>query len=135
MRRALFSYNHANWYVEKVLSLAAMYRGEACAEGSAPAGAAGSPPGSRLERLLRAAEEIDRRRIPYYHGGGHGVTPAHPTRGRYCWHPGEHKVFGSPDSGLDCSSSLSLLLQSVGSFRRDAGPVHDLWASPAAAAG
>jgi hypothetical protein len=117
MRAALFAYNHADWYVRKVLALAAQYRREECSGGSGDGGGSGGlepPPGSRLDRLVWAAEEIDRRRIPYCYGGGHGVTPARPTRGQYCWHPGERKVFGSPDSGLDCSSSLSLLLQSVG---------------------
>jgi hypothetical protein len=67
MRAALFSYNHANWYVEQVLALAVEYRGEECTTGSGKADGSGSvepPPGSRLERLVWAAEAIDSRRIP-----------------------------------------------------------------------
>lgn len=53
--------------------------------------------------------------MPYCYGGGHGVTPARPTRGQYCWHAApERKIFDSPDQGLDCSSSVSLVLQRAG---------------------
>jgi Transglycosylase SLT domain len=114
MRAGLFSYNHAQWYVDDVLALAAEYRGEECADGAAGSGGLEPPPGSRLEQLVAVAEQIDSRAIPYCYGGGHGVTPARPTPGEYCWQAGGRKVHGSPDQGLDCSSSTSLLLQSVG---------------------
>jgi hypothetical protein len=109
-RRALFAYNHATWYVTKVLDQAARYRGQATTISDLPA-VGGDP----LATLIATADALDRAHIPYCYGGGHGVTPARPTRAQYCWHDApERKVYDSPDQGLDCSSSVSLVLQRAG---------------------
>lgn len=111
-RRAIFAYNHATWYVEKVLAQATRYRGTSETLTTIPTiDTAGS---DRLDALVAVADAIDKARIPYCYGGGH-TTPAAPGRGQYCWHTGpDHKVYGSPDQGLDCSSAVSMLLQHAG---------------------
>lgn len=108
-RRAIFAYNHATWYVDKVLAQAANYRGTPDALTLPTLG------NDRLQTIVAAADAIDKAKIPYCYGGGHGITPARPSRGQYCWHQSpERKVFGSPDQGLDCSSAVSLVLQTAG---------------------
>ncbi len=110
-RRALFAYNHATWYVNQILDRAEQYRSTntAITDQLPPAG------GDRLATIIQTAEALDRARIPYCYGGGHGITPARPSRGQYCWHAApERKVYGSSDQGLDCSSSVSLVLQRAG---------------------
>jgi hypothetical protein len=112
-RRALFAYNRASWYVNQVLDQAAQYRGPTTALTELPD--LGSAGGDQLARVIATAEQLDRARIPYCYGGGHGTTPARPTRAQYCWHDNpERKVYSSPDQGLDCSSSVSLVLQRAG---------------------
>lgn len=110
-RRALFAYNHATWYVTQVLDQAAKYRGSnQTLTTSLPAAG-----GDRLKTIVATADAIGRAHVPYCYGGGHGVTPARPTRGQYCWHDNpERKVYDSADQGLDCSSSVSLVLQRAG---------------------
>lgn len=109
-RRALFAYNHATWYVTQVLDQAARYRGTAGALADFPAVG-----GDQLATILATADAIDRAAVPYCYGGGHGITPARPTRGQYCWHAApERKIYDSPNQGLDCSSSVSLVLQRAG---------------------
>lgn len=110
-RRAIFAYNHATWYVDRVLALADRYRGAI----TTPSLDIVPADGSRLARLIAIADQVDRAHIPYCYGGGHGTTPARPGRGQYCWYTNpERQVPGSPDAGLDCSSSVSLLLQTIG---------------------
>lgn len=71
--------------------------------------------GDRLERLVGLANALEAARIPYCYGGGHGVTPAAPTAGQYCWGGSPlRKQTGTGAVGLDCSSSVSWLLQSDG---------------------
>ena len=59
VRRALFAYNRATWYVNDVLAYAAHYADEACAAAAGPVsdGPAGAcpPSGSSAERGLRPA--------------------------------------------------------------------------------
>jgi len=108
-RRAIFAYNHATWYVDQVLAQATRYRGTSDALQLPELG------GDRLQTIVAAADAIDQARIPYCYGGGHGTTPARPTRGQYCWHANpERKIYDSPDQGLDCSSAVSLVLQTAG---------------------
>lgn len=108
-RPAIFAYNHATWYVDKVLAQAARYRGTTSSLELPTLG------GDRLQTIIGAADAIDQARIPYCYGGGHSTTPAKPTRGQYCWHNNpERKIYDSPDQGLDCSSAVSLLLQTAG---------------------
>jgi cell wall-associated NlpC family hydrolase len=95
LRRALFAYNPADWYVDKVLALSTTYAaGASCADtatGDASPGA-----------VLDAADALHAMRVPYNYGGGH-MTPARPT-------PGSQ----GPYDGLDCSSSVSWVLQHAG---------------------
>ena len=92
-QQALFAYNHAGWYVDEVEAMAARYRGApiAAPRGDGSAAAIGT-----------AADELDAMHVPYNYGGGH-VTPARPTAGQDGTFP-----------GLDCSSSVSWVLQHAG---------------------
>lgn len=92
-QQALFAYNHAAWYVDEVEAMAARYRG---APISGPTGD-GTP-----AAVGAAADELDAMHVPYNYGGGH-VTPARPTAGQDGTFP-----------GLDCSSSVSWVLQHAG---------------------
>ncbi len=71
------------------------------------------PTGALLTRLVTVADEIAAAHIPYCYGGGH-VTPAHPTHGTYCHNAANQFISGSAYDGLDCSSSVSMLLQASG---------------------
>ncbi len=72
-----------------------------------------APSGPLLARLVTVADEIAAARIPYCYGGGH-VTPARPTHGTYCHNAANEFISGSAYDGLDCSSSVSMLLQLSG---------------------
>jgi hypothetical protein len=92
-QQALFAYNHAAWYVDEVEAMAARYRGAPVA---APTG------NGSTTAIAAAADELDAMHVPYNYGGGH-VTPAQPTAGQDGTFP-----------GLDCSSSVSWVLQHAG---------------------
>ena len=62
---------------------------------------------------MTVADEIAAARIPYCYGGGH-VSPARPTHGTYCHNAANEFISGSAYDGLDCSSSVSMLLQVAG---------------------
>jgi hypothetical protein len=101
LQRAVFAYNHAGWYVDKVLALARTFTGDggllvasACADVGIGDGSA--------QAVFAAASALQALRVPYNYGGGH-VTPARPGPG----------ADGSFD-GLDCSSSVSWVLQDAG---------------------
>jgi cell wall-associated NlpC family hydrolase len=95
LRRAVFAYNHADWYVDKVLALAATYdTGATCAD---TATGDASP-----QAVHDAANALRAMHVPYNYAGGH-VTPARPTPGTQ-----------GPYDGLDCSSSISWVLQHAG---------------------
>jgi len=92
-QQALFAYNHAAWYVDEVEAMAARYRG---------APVAGPTGNGSTTAIAAAADELDAMQVPYNYGGGH-VTPARPTAGQDGTFP-----------GLDCSSSVSWVLQHSG---------------------
>jgi len=71
------------------------------------------PSGPLLARLVTVANEIGAAHIPYCYGGGH-VTPARPGHGTYCHNEANEHISGSAYDGLDCSSSVSMLLQLSG---------------------
>jgi hypothetical protein len=71
------------------------------------------PSGPLLTRLVTVANEIAAARIPYCFGGGH-ITPARPSHGAYCHNAANVHISGSAYHGLDCSSSVSMLLQLSG---------------------
>jgi hypothetical protein len=101
VQRAVFAYNHASWYVDKVLALASTFAaggnllvGAACTDVAAGDGSA--------QAVLDAANALHAMRVPYNYGAGH-VTPAQPSPGS-----------DGPYDGLDCSSSVSWVLQHAG---------------------
>ena len=87
-KTAIFAYNRAGWYVADVLAKAEQYRG-AMQQATRVRGGAGA------QAILAAANKLDAMDIGYIYGGGH-VTPA------------------VPNPGLDCSSSVSWVLQHAG---------------------
>lgn len=125
-QKAIFAYNRAQWYVDAVLERAERYRGSlTTVVTSAPAGvlpdglgAAAPVPadaGGRLGALVTAMNQLEAAKVPYCYGGGHGLTPARPTAGQYCWGGSPlTKQTGTGAVGLDCSSSTSWLLQRIG---------------------
>ena len=72
-----------------------------------------APSGSLADRIVTVADEITAAHIPYCYGGGH-VTPATPTHGIYCHNAANEFISGAAYDGLDCSSSVSMLLQQAG---------------------
>ena len=101
MHGAVFAYNHAEWYVDKVLALARTFAaggellvGAACANASTGDASA--------QAVFDAANALHAMRVPYNYGGGH-VTPARPGPGA-----------DGPFDGLDCSSAVSWVLQHAG---------------------
>lgn len=95
LRHAVFAYNHAGWYVDKVLALSTTY----AAGASCPDAATGD---ASAQAVLDAANALHAMRVPYNYAGGH-VTPTRPTPGS-----------DGPYDGLDCSSSVSWVLQHAG---------------------
>jgi Transglycosylase SLT domain len=94
-RGAIFTYNHAGWYVAEVLADARRFAG-ASASGAVEACVAVAPSGA-LGRMLGEAERLDRLHLVYVWGGSHGQSPT------------------PPNGPFDCSSAVSHLLQ-VGGF-------------------
>jgi hypothetical protein len=108
---ALFAYNHADWYVEKVLATAADFSaGLVCHTVSAQLG---DLPSGAVQRVEYVARWIEARRIHYCWGGGHGPKPG-PSAGTYCWSADERRVFGARERGLDCSGAVRWLLVLAG---------------------
>lgn len=120
--RAIFAYNHAQWYVDRVLEQADRYRGDfrgvdttAVAGDLAQldAGGLAHPPAdapAAVRRMIAAGNEIGDR--PYLYGGGHPDFLA-------AWE-------------LDCSSSTSYLLHVGGLLGPSALVSGDLahWGEP-----
>ena len=98
---ALFSYNHAEWYVDEVLEAAKGFEATVICE------APSSGPGS--EQLEAVARWIESRRLHYCWGGGHGAEPG-PSGGTYCWSADGAQVYGAGEKGLDCSGAVRWLL-------------------------
>ena len=100
LRKAVFAYNHADWYVDKVLALARVFaEGGAIVAGEQCSGDTGD---GSAAAVYAAANELHAMRVPYNYGGGH-LTPARPGPGS-----------DGPFNGLDCSSSVSWVLQHAG---------------------
>jgi Transglycosylase SLT domain len=99
---AVFAYNHADWYVEKVLRYARQFAagGEATVQSAGPACAAAAvAPNEAVARMLAEAERLSalRPHSEYVWGGSHGASPT------------------PADGPFDCSSAVSHLLQ-IGGF-------------------
>jgi hypothetical protein len=100
---AVFAYNHADWYVEKVLRYATQFSAAAGDEevsAAAPASCeAAAAPDEAVARMVAEAERLSllRPSDEYVWGGSHGESPT-PANGPF-----------------DCSSAVSHLLQVGGS--------------------
>jgi Transglycosylase SLT domain len=113
---AIFSYNHAGWYVEKVERFARSYGQLQCGGPQA----LGTLPSVPVQRLEYVARWIESQHLPYCWGGGHGEKPG-PSPGDYCWSSDGHQEFGTGEKGLDCSGSVRWLLYLAG--YGDTGPI------------
>jgi hypothetical protein len=116
---ALFTYNHADWYVEKVLAAAANFSArQVCRPAASPLG---ELPSEAVQRIEYVARWIDARRIHYCWGGGHGPKPGPSTVSAHCWLADGGKVYESSIRGLDCSGAVRWLLVLTG--YPDPGPL------------
>lgn len=111
---AIFTYNHADWYVRKVERIAAGLGSIECA------GQLGAMPAAPVARLLYVARWIEAQKIPYCWGGGHSQSPG-PSAGSYCYTARGERVEGGNARGLDCSGAVRWLL--VLSGFPDPGPL------------
>ncbi len=99
--KAIFAYNHAGWYVEKVLRYAKQFSdGEGSVEGATASCEAVAAPNEAVAKMIAEAERLSllRPTTEYVWGGSHGLSPT-PANGPF-----------------DCSSAVSHLLQ-VGGFK------------------
>jgi hypothetical protein len=96
---AIYSYNHAEWYVEDVLGAAEKWAAIGSIEAAGPTCETAAP-NERVGRMIAEADRLSaiRPQTEYVWGGSHGLTPT-PRNGPF-----------------DCSSAVSHLLQ-VGGFR------------------
>lgn len=97
---AIYSYNHAEWYVAEVLADAHRFAGEGTVEASGGGcAAAASAPNETVARMVAEAARLSALRptSEYVWGGSHGSSPT------------------PPNGPFDCSSAVSHLLQ-VGGF-------------------
>jgi hypothetical protein len=122
-QRAVFAYNHANWYVADVLDHAAEYRaagleqlaGAEGGSGCALADEGDGDPSGRFARLIAEADRISDLNLRYVWGGGH-TQPAPP-----------------PDrvAGYDCSGAVSRLVQAADyDYPTAATPGIEAWGLP-----
>jgi hypothetical protein len=98
---AVFSYNHADWYVEEVLRDAKKFASSAGPTVvAAPGGcdAAALAPNDAVAKMIAEADRLSamRPQTEYAYGGSHGVSPT------------------PPNGPFDCSSAVSHLLQVAG---------------------
>jgi hypothetical protein len=121
-RAAIFAYNHAEWYVEEVLEVAAgLGAGEICQPSSSAR--LGELPSAPVARIEYVAGWIEARHINYCWGGGHAERPG-PSHGTYCVNAEGRRILGSQKKGLDCSGAVRWLLilagyPDPGPFRSD----------------
>lgn len=125
-QKAVFAYNHAGWYVEKVLADAERFAGgdgegvgarapPAEEESGSSCADAAVPPDEAVARMLVEAERLSalRPQTEYVYGGSHGESPT------------------PPDGPFDCSSAVSHELQ-VGGFENPTMTTEELagWGEP-----
>jgi Transglycosylase SLT domain len=113
IRAALFSYNHADWYVRMILDGAEGFQG-LCDQPTATPTELGDLPADPLERIIRVASWIDQGHHPYCWGGGHATTPGPSTSDQYCRTSAGTKAFSTTEIGLDCSGAVRWLLVLTG---------------------
>jgi hypothetical protein len=97
--KAVFAYNHADWYVEQVLADAARFELKGTVQTGSSCAAAAVAPNEAVAKMVAEAERLSpsRSRTGYVYGGSHGLSPT------------------PPDGPFDCSSAVSHELQ-VGGF-------------------
>jgi len=97
--KAVFAYNHADWYVEQVLADAARFTVKGIVQTGSSCAAAAVAPNEAVAKMLAEAERLTpiRSQTGYVWGGSHGLSPT------------------PPDGPFDCSSAVSHELQ-VGGF-------------------
>lgn len=93
---AIYGYNHAEWYVAKVLADARRFGGGVQADVAIGTACAAAASGPAVGRMVAEADRIDALRLTYVWGGSHGLSPT-PANGPF-----------------DCSSAVSHLLQVAG---------------------
>lgn len=97
---AVFAYNHAEWYVERVFEDAERFEGSETTAVAGPAGegcaSAATAPNEAVARMVAEADRVDALELTYRYGGSHGQSPT-PRNGPF-----------------DCSSAVSHLLQVAG---------------------
>jgi hypothetical protein len=114
-KKAVWAYNHSDAYYRDVMMWAGRYRGNQSMVVGGEVAPPVVPSGDRLGQLVAAMNKLEAARLPYCYGGGHGFSPAKPSGGQYCWGGSPlRKIVGSGDRGLDCSSSVSWVLQQIG---------------------
>jgi Transglycosylase SLT domain len=95
---AIFTYNHAEWYVAEILADAHRFGGATSVRVAGfGTGCASAASGPAVQRMVAEAARIDALHLAYVWGGSHGQSPT-PANGPF-----------------DCSSAVSHLLQ-VGGF-------------------
>jgi hypothetical protein len=114
-QKAVFAYNHASWYVEKVLRYARHFASGAAGSQGSSCAVAATAPNEAVARMVAEAERLSalRPQTEYVWGGSHGETPT------------------PADGPFDCSSAVSHLLQ-VGGFGNPtmATPELSEWGEP-----
>jgi hypothetical protein len=115
---AIFAYNHAEWYVQKVLEQARAYGLGGFTAGIDIATSSGCDFGledvsitgnGSAQSIAAAADALDAMHLPYAWGGGH-IQPAAPSADIN----GKKNSSGQPVIGLDCSGAVSWVLQHAG---------------------
>jgi transglycosylase-like protein with SLT domain len=112
---AIFAYNHADWYVEKVLHYAGQFAAPGGSSESAGEVCAASAPNEAVAKMVAEADRLSalRPQSEYVFGGSHGVSPT------------------PPNGPFDCSSAVSHLLQIAGFHNPTMDTVALLsWAKP-----
>jgi hypothetical protein len=101
---AIFAYNHAEWYVEKVFAASKEYAVDATVSVTAASSCdvVMLPPSDAVGRMVAEAGRLSALRpfSEYVWGGSHGLTPT------------------PPNGPFDCSSAVSHILQ-VGGFNNE----------------
>jgi hypothetical protein len=113
--KAVFAYNHADWYVEQVLAAASRFTPKGGVQSGSSCATAAVAPNEAVAKMLAEAERLTpiRSSTGYTWGGSHGISPT-PANGPF-----------------DCSSAVSHELQ-VGGFENETMTTEQLvgWGDP-----
>lgn len=125
--KAIFAYNHADWYVAKVQNGAEALAANCsltttpATSGSTYTSVDGASKEELLRRILVIATEIDHANertkgdaYPYCWGGGHSAKPGPTTPNGNCTRGEPSLAPNNPGPGLDCSGAVRWLLSRAG---------------------